>query len=58
MTCLCHSSWEWGIFSLEGTVKLSATRASPQKIYPDQIMSPIQIFNWCTVNVPTFPFLY
>ena len=43
---------------LGGTVKRLAARASLQKPYNDQIMTPRQLFDWATVNIPAIHFDY
>ena len=71
---LCHHKEDFGIsaewhFSatahgqgicdgLGGTVKRLAARASLQKSYNDQIMTPRQLYDWATVNIPTIHFNY
>ena len=71
---LCHHKEDFGIsaewhFSatahgkgtfdgLGGTVKQLAARASLQKPYNDQIMTPRQLFDWATINIPTIHFDY
>ena len=71
---LCHHKEDFGIsaewhFSatahgkgacdgLGGTVKRLAARASLQKPYNDQIMTPRQLFDWATINIPSVHFDY
>ncbi len=43
---------------LGGTVKRFAARASLQKPYTDQIVTPRQLFDWATINVPAVHFDY
>ena len=71
---LCHHKEDFGIsaewhFSatahgkgtcdgLGGTVKRLAARASLEKPYNDQIMTPRQLYDWATINIPTIHFDY
>ncbi len=71
---LCHHEEDFGIaaewhFSatahgkgacdgLGGTVKRLAARASLQKPYNDQIMTPHQLFEWASINIPAVHFEY
>lgn len=71
---LCHHELDFGIsaewhFSatshgkgacdgLGGTLKRLAARASLQKPYNDQIMTPRQLFDWATINVTAIHFDY
>ena len=71
---LCHHRNDFGIpaewhFSatshgkgacdgLGGTVKRLAARASLQRPYNDQIMTPRQLFDWASTNVPAVHFGY
>ena len=71
---LCHHKEDFGIaaewhFSatahgkgacdgIGGTVKRLAARASLQKPYSDQIMTPRQLFDWASTNIPTIHFDY
>ena len=41
-----------------GTVKRLAARASLQKPYSDQIMTPRQLFDWASANIPAVHFGY
>ena len=41
-----------------GTVKRLAARASLQKPYSDQIMTPRQLFDWAVINIPSIHFGY
>ena len=43
---------------LGGTVKRLAARASLQRPYNDQIMTPRQLFDWASTNVPSAHFGY
>ena len=43
---------------LGGTVKRLAARASLQRPYNDQIMTPRQLFDWACINVPSVYFGY
>ena len=43
---------------LGGTVKRLAARASLQRPYNDQIMTPRQLFDWASTNVPAVHFGY
>jgi len=43
---------------LGGTVKQLAARASLQRSYNDQIMTPHQLFEWAITNVPAVHFGY
>ena len=43
---------------LGGTVKRLAVRASLQRPYNDQIMTPCQLFDWACTNVPAVQFGY
>ena len=43
---------------LGGTVKRLAARASLQRPYSDQIMTPRQLFDWATINISTVHFDY
>ena len=43
---------------LGGTVKRLAARASLQRPYDDQIMTPRQLFDWASTNVPAVHFGY
>ena len=44
---------------LDGTIKRLAARASLQRPYNhDQIMTPQQLFNWASTNVPAVHFGY
>ena len=71
---LCHHRDDFGIsaewhFSatlhgkgacdgLEGTVKRLAARTSLQRPYNDQIMTPCQLFEWASTNIPAAHFGY
>lgn len=71
---LCHHkndfgiNAEWHFFAtahgksacdgLGGTVKRLAARASLHRPYSDQIMTPIQLFNWSEQNIPNIQFFY
>ena len=71
---LCHHKEdlgicaEWHFFTtshgkeacdgLGGTVKTLAARASLQRPYNDQIMTPPQLFDWASANVPAVYFEY
>ena len=71
---LCHHKDDFGVaaewhFSatshgkgacdgLGGTVKRLAARASLQRPYNDQLMTPRQLFDWASVNVPAAHFGY
>ena len=71
---LCHHKEDFGIsaewnFSatahgkgacdgIGGTVKRLAARASLQKPYSDQIMTPRQLFDWASTNIPAVHFGY
>ena len=41
-----------------GTVKRQAVRASLQRPYEEQIMTPCQLFEWAVENIPTVAFNY
>ena len=41
-----------------GTVKLLAARASLQRPYERQIMTPLQLFEWASENIPGVVFRY
>lgn len=43
---------------LGGTLKRLAARASLQRPYDAQIMTPRQLFEWATMNIPTVAFNY
>ena len=43
---------------LGGTVKRLAARASLQRPYEDQIVTPLQLYEWATVNIPSTVFAY
>lgn len=43
---------------LGGTVKRLAARASLQRTYEDQIMTPYQLFNWASRNISVVTFEY
>ena len=71
---LCHHEADFGVkaewhFSatshgkgacdgVGGTVKRLAARASLQKPYEGQIMSPVQLFEWAALNIPGIVFQY
>ncbi len=71
---LCHHKDDFGIsaewhFSatshgkgacdgLGGTVKRLAARASLQRPYNDQIMTPRQLFDWASISIPAVYFEY
>ena len=71
---LCHHKEDFGIdaewhFSatthgrgacdgVGGTVKQLAARASLQKPYSEQIMTPRQLFDWASINIPSVHFTY
>ena len=71
---LCHHKEDFGIaaewhFSatahgkeacdgVGGTVKRLAARASLQKPYSEQIMTPRQLFDWASINIPSVHFAY
>ena len=71
---LCHHEEDFGILAewhfsatahgkgacdgLGGTVKRLSARASLQKPYDDQIMTPRQLFDWATINIPSVHFDY
>ncbi len=39
-------------------MKRLAARASLQKPYNDQLMTPCQLFDWATINIPAVHFEY
>ncbi len=43
---------------LGGTVKRLAAKASLQKLNSDQILTPVDLFNWCVANIPAIHFFY
>lgn len=43
---------------LGGTVKRLATKASLQRPYTNQIMTPLQLFHWCQENIKSIHFLF
>lgn len=61
-----HAEWHFSATShgkgacdgLGGTVKRLAARASLQRPYNDQIMTPRQLFDWATANIPAVHFEY
>ena len=71
---LCHHIEDFGMSSewhfsatahgkgacdgIGGTVKRLAARASLQKPYSDQIMTPRQLFDWASTNIPSVHFGY
>ena len=71
---LCHHEEDFGVKAewhflatshgkgacdgLGGTVKRLAARASLQKPYNDQVMTPRQLFDWACANIPAVYFEY
>ena len=43
---------------LGGTVKRLAAKASLQRQYEDQIMTPFQLYEWALKNIPSVTFMY
>jgi hypothetical protein len=43
---------------LGGTVKRLAAKASLQRPYEDQIMTPFQLYEWASKNIPSVTFVY
>lgn len=43
---------------LGGTVKRLAAKASLQKLYSEQILTPVDLYNWCVLNIPSIQFFY
>ena len=61
-----HAEWHFSATShgkgacdgLGGTVKRLATKASLQRPYEDQIMTPLQLYQWASKNIPGVNFEY
>ena len=54
MAFLCNVTCD----GLGGTVKRLAARTSLQRPYSEQIMTPRQLFEWASINIPTITFTY